>query len=188
MVRQGAHTPSQPPRPSERPLQAACCATPRAGRASGQRRLPPNPHPNPHPNPQSRWPPQPPPTPRSELRPRSRERAPSSRHRGFSGSRSPRWRPGAVSRPGSVLLFSDGVFPHFELRLRARVAGRHREVPRPAKVKMTPRYGCISFWVLSVLPLLLSLLCFSYVRAHPRVLSQTGEIPIFTYLYSCFYL
>lgn len=105
MVRQGAHTPSQPPRPSERPLQAACCATPRAGRASGQRRLPPNPHPNPHPNPQSRWPPQPPPTPRSELRPRSRERAPSSRHRRFSGSRSPRWRPGPCPGPAPFFCF-----------------------------------------------------------------------------------
>ncbi|XP_037992001.1 basic proline-rich protein-like isoform X2 [Motacilla alba alba] len=63
VVRQGARTPSQPPCPSERPIQAACCATPRAGRASGQRRLPRNPHPNPHPNPQSRWPSQPPPPP-----------------------------------------------------------------------------------------------------------------------------
>lgn len=63
VVKQGAHIPSHPPRPSERPIQAACCATPRAGRASGQRRLPPNPHPNPHPNPQSSRPAQPPPPP-----------------------------------------------------------------------------------------------------------------------------
>lgn len=120
--------------------------------------------------------------PRSELRSGAGKAPLPAGAGGSPGSLSPRRRPGAVPQPGSVLLFSDGDFPHFEPRQRARVPGRQTGVPCLAKVKMTRRYGCISFWLLSVLPLVLSWHCFQYVRAHLRALPQSSEIPIFTYL------
>lgn len=135
-----------PPRPSGKQLGAACCAAPRAGRASGPRRLPPNPHPSSHPNPQPRAAP---------AAPcgcgRRRGAAPGARLSQPVVAGVPR-RPGQPSPPSPPWLGSALCFRTVPSRTlnpggvrRARAVGS----ARLAKVKITRKYRYISFGLFS---------------------------------------
>ncbi|XP_064568374.1 uncharacterized protein LOC135447369 [Zonotrichia leucophrys gambelii] len=101
VVRRGAHAPSQPPRPSERPIQAACCAPPAPGVRAGSAVCLPI-HIAIHIPIHSPAGPRSPHSPRAELRPRSRS-APLPAGTGLLGLRLPTGAPGP--RPGPAPFF-----------------------------------------------------------------------------------
>jgi len=139
----GYRTGSAPPRPPPAPgpsLRAACCAAPRAGRASGQRRLPPR-----------------------------QSTSQSTRPNPHVPIHSPGVRPvqpggggGAGLLLGSALLFSDGAFPHFEPRRRAQGPGCR--IAAPAEGKITRKYRCVCFALFAARFPLSSLRAVLYTR------------------------